>query len=114
MKAKNNPVPTYEDTCEYEYPDGTKCGRPYAHLHEIFFGNGQRQKSIQWGLQKRLCYEHHNDPSSKTNPHYNSDIDMKYKQEYQRKFEMDLINFKAFSPEEAHKVWMREFGRNYL
>jgi len=27
---------------------------------------------------------------------------------------MDLINFKAFSPEEAHKVWMREFGRNYL
>jgi hypothetical protein len=114
MKAKNNPRPTADDICQYKLPDGSICGRPYAHLHEVFFGTGQRQKSIQWRMQIRLCHEHHEDPSSKENPHYNAEIDMKYKQEFQEKFERDLINFKAFLPEEAHEMFYREFKKHYI
>ena len=55
-RPQNNAKPTINDICE-------RCGRPYAHLHEVFFGRGKRQLSIKYGLQKRLCYEHHEGPS---------------------------------------------------
>lgn len=109
MKAKNNPLPTYEDTCEYEYPDGTKCGRPYAETHEVFEGPN-RQKSIQHKLQIRLCGEHHRGPLG---PHMNKEYELALKKEFQRKFEMDLINYKAFSPEAARQKFYQEFGRFY-
>ena len=92
-KAKNNPLPTAEDYCEV-------CGKPYAHNHEIFFGKN-RQNSIKYGMQKRLCEEHHEGALS---PHHDKDIDDEYKREGQTKFE------------ETHsrEDFIRIFGKNYL
>jgi hypothetical protein len=44
---KRNPVPTAEDYCMY-------CGTSYAQTHEIF-GGPNRQLSIKYKLQVRLC-----------------------------------------------------------
>ena len=94
-KAKNNPRPTAEDYC-------VVCGKPYAALHEIF-GGKNRQLSIKYGLQIRLCGEHHNRPGG-MNPHHNKAINDRLKREGQRKFE------------ETHsrEDFLRLFGRNYL
>ena len=94
-KAVNNSRPTAADTCEV-------CGKPYAALHEIF-GGKNRQLSIKYGLQVRLCYEHHNRPGG-MNPHHNKAINDRLKREGQMKFE------------ETHsrEDFLRLFGRNYL
>jgi hypothetical protein len=96
-KAKNNPMPTIYDLCEV-------CGKPYAHLHEIFFGRGKRQLSIKYRLQKRLCYDHHEKPNG-DNPHFNKAIDDEYKREGQQEFE------RLYGTRED---FIRLFGRNYL
>ncbi len=95
-RAKRNPLPTAEDYCEV-------CGKPYAANHEIFFGRGKRQLSIKYGLQKRLCYEHHNMDGG-NNPHFNKAIDDEYKREGQRKFE------ETHSREDFRRI----FGKSYL
>ena len=95
-KAKNNPLPTAEDYCEV-------CGKPYAALHEIF-GGKNRQLSIKYGLQVRLCYEHHNKPGG-MNPHHNKAINDRLKREGQRKFE---------SLYGSREDFIRIFGKNYL
>ncbi|MGI6227321.1 MAG: hypothetical protein ACOYJ1_13810 [Peptococcales bacterium] len=89
-----NPKPTDQDTCEV-------CGRGYAHLHEVFFGSGRRQLSIKYGLQKRLCQEHHLGPLG---PHHNREYDLVLKREAQRKFEQEY----------SRAEFLRIFGRNYL
>jgi hypothetical protein len=93
-KAVNNSRPTATDICEV-------CGAGYAANHEIFFGRGKRQLSIKYGLQKRLCHEHHQGPYG---PHFNKAIDDEYKREGQTKFE------------ETHtrEEWMKLIGKNYL
>jgi len=95
-RAVNNPLPTIDDICEV-------CGKPYAANHEIFFGNGKRQLSIKYGMQKRLCYEHHNKPNG-DNPHFNKQIDDAYKKEYQQKFEAEY----------SRELFIMIFGKNYL
>jgi hypothetical protein len=97
-RAKNNPMPTAEDICTYP-----GCRRGYAHLHEDF-GGKNRQLSIDYGLQRRLCYEHHNMPGG-MNPHHNKDIAEQYKKESQAKFE------RLYGTRED---FIRLFGRNYL
>lgn len=94
-RPKNNAKPTINDICEY--PD---CGQPYAHLHEIFFGRGKRQLSIKYGLQKRLCYEHHEGPLG---PHLNRAYDLQLKREAQAEFERVY----------GRAEFVRLFGRNY-
>lgn len=96
-RAKRNPLPTAEDYC-------TVCGKPYAHLHEIFYGTGERQLSIKYGLQIRLCEEHHNSPGG-MNPHHNKAINDKLKREGQMKFE---------SLYGSREDFRRIFGKNYL
>ena len=93
---KNTPKPPIDDICEYP-----GCSRGYGHLHEVFFGSGKRQLSIKYGLQIRLCYEHHQGPSG---PHHNREYDLELKQEAQAKFEK----------EHGRAEFMRLFGRNYL
>lgn len=95
-RAVNNSRPTATDICEV-------CGKPYAANHEIFFGRGKRQLSIRYGLQKRLCYEHHNMPGG-NNPHFNKAIDDMYKREAQAKFEQD----------HSRDMFRRLFGKSYL
>jgi len=93
-RARNNPRPTADRICKV-------CGRPYAERHEVFFGTGQRQLSIKYKLQIDLCAEHHRGPNG---PHFNREVDLKYKREFQMKFEQE------YSREE----FIRLFGRNYL
>jgi hypothetical protein len=94
-RPKNNPKPTINDTCQYP-----GCGQPYAQRHEVFFGN-RRQLSIEYGLQKRLCHEHHQGPLG---PHKNREYDLELKREAQTRFEQ----------EHSRDEFMRLFGRNYL
>jgi len=106
-KAKNNPKPTIDDVCEI-------CGAPYAAFHEIFFGTANRQKSIKWGMQKRLCCFHHNDQSNRaSNPHYNKRVDQNLREEYQERFEAQRV-CEGMTASDARKLFMAEFGRNYL
>lgn len=92
-RAVNNSRPTAADICEV-------CGKPYAANHEIFFGRGKRQLSIKYGLQKRLCYEHHQGPDG---PHHNRKRDLELKKEYQQKF-IDQYGYEK---------WMELFQKNY-
>ena len=93
-KAKNNPKPTVYDRC-------IVCGKPYAELHEVFHGPN-RQNSIRYGMQVRLCEEHHR--TGKDAVHNNKAFDRQLKEHYQAIFE------KKYSREE----FVRIFGRNYL
>lgn len=95
-RIESNPKPTIEDICEY--PD---CKQPYAHNHEVFFGNGRRQLSIKYHLQKRLCAEHH---EGQFGPHNNREYDLQLKREAQANFEKD----------HTREEFIRLFGRNYL
>lgn len=93
-KAKNNPVPTDQDLCRI-------CGKPYAELHEVFYGK-DRQKSIEWGMQIRLCDEHHRIGNLAV--HNNHELDLKLKRTYQKQFEEQY----------GHEKFMEVFNRNYL
>jgi hypothetical protein len=97
-RAVNNPLPTADDICTFP-----GCNRNYAHNHEIYFGNGKRQLSIEYGMQKRLCEEHHNRPGG-YNPHHNRGYDLQLKREYQQRFEAEY----------SRELFVKVFGKNYL
>lgn len=61
MKRFRNPPPTQEDYCSI-------CGKPYAELHEVYFGSDSNI-SKYYGMQVRLCIEHHR--LGKYAPHQN-------------------------------------------
>jgi hypothetical protein len=93
-RAVNNPAPTADNYC-------TVCGKPYAHNHEVYFGKN-RQLSIKYGLQVRLCQEHH---QGNQGVHFNKEFDTRLKQEAQRKFEAEIGSREEF---------MSIFSENYL
>jgi hypothetical protein len=93
-RAKNNPVPTIYDRCYF-------TGKPYAELHEVFFGP-DRQNSIKWGMQIRLSPELHRVGPGAV--HNNKEFDLMLKRMFQKKFEK----------EHGHEKFMEVFGRNYL
>ena len=105
---KRNPIPTGQDFCEYE-EHGIKCDMPYASTNEVFDGTANRRKSIQYGMQIKLCEQrgHHQ--------HFHRDIEFQkmLKQRYQKKFE-NMMMEQGLNQSEARGVFMREFGRNYL
>ena len=51
-KILRNPVPTADDCC-------VLGNTAYAITHEVFYGTKQRQLSIKYGLQERLCEKCH-------------------------------------------------------
>lgn len=77
MKKKPNPIPTADDLC-------IVCGKPYAHTHEIFFGNPNAALSQKYKMTARLCQYHHQD--HKAGVHHNREFDLQLKKEYQLKF----------------------------
>lgn len=93
-RAKNNPKPTICDRC-------IVCGRPYAELHEVFHGPN-RQNSIRYGMQIRLCEKHHR--TGKDAVHNNREFELQLKRKYQAIFE------ETHSREE----FVRIFGKSYL
>ena len=95
MKKKPNPLPTINDICVI-------CGEPYAELHEVFYGNPNSALSQKWGMQVRLCGEHHR--GHKEGVHHNIEFDLALKVRYQKRFETEY----------GHDKFMKVFGRNYL
>lgn len=72
------------------------------HIHEVFYGTANRQKSIRYGCCVSLCAIHHN--LSNMSVHFNKDMDLNLKKTMQRKFievypELDFLKI---------------FGKNYL
>jgi len=76
-KLLHNPKPTEDDTC-------IVCGKPYAHSHEVYYGN-TRYDSILMEMQIRLCQEHH--LHSKTGIHFDREFDLRIKRQYQAQYE---------------------------
>ncbi len=72
------------------------------HRHEIYFGNPNREKSLEWGCWVYLRGDCHN--QSNYGVHFNHELDDRLKQETQRRF-MELYGFEKF---------MEVFGKNYL
>jgi hypothetical protein len=91
-KAKNNPVTTINDICRYSL-------QPFASTHEVFFGRGQRQLSIKYGLQVKVCDRIHKQIHA--NPL--TGLDLELKKEFQQKF-IDTYGY---------NFWMKTFMRDY-
>lgn len=72
------------------------------HTHEVFYGTANRKKSIDYGLQVKLCGKHHN--LSTEGVHFNKALDKELKTYAQKKFE-ELY---------GHDKFMEIFKRNYL
>lgn len=69
--------------------------------HHIFYGTGKRKKSEHYGLKVKLCFNcHHND----VHAHPNEGNDLRLKRIAQQVFEENY----------SHKLFMDEFGKNYL
>ena len=94
-KAVNNKMPTADDICTFP-----GCSRGYAHNHEVFFGKN-RQNSIKYKMQKRLCSIHHQGSSG---PHKNIEYDLELKRVYQKQFEEEY----------SRDLFVEVFGKSYL
>lgn len=88
-----------------------ETGAPYAERHEIF-GGANRQKSIKYGLQIDLSPAIH---ERVTNPKTDEDLALiqQYKEQGQMKFEA-LMRGEGMTAVQARKMFMFEFGKNYL
>ena len=81
------------------------CNKPKQELHEVYFGNPNRQISIKYGVVIPLCYEHHRGNYG-VHGTYGSELDKKLKAEYQIKTM-------------KHYGWtvndfIKKFGKSYL
>lgn len=95
-KNRRNPKPTESDVCAV-------CGRPYAALHEVFYGTANRRISQQYGFQERLCPIHHNEPGF-PNPHHDREVDLALKRKHQARFEQT----------HTREEFVKLIGRSYL
>lgn len=97
MKKKPNPKPTIDDLCFI-------CNAPYAHTHEVFFGNPDARLSQDYGMTVRLCQYHHQD--QRQGVHHNRGFDLNLKWKYYEKFKKMYPN-KVF--EDIFKTgWMKD------
>ena len=94
---RNGYAPSVVPACEGCYICG--CGGDLAR-HEIFGGNGRREKSKQLGLWVRLC------PDCHTLVH----TEKVYSLALKRRGETAALAAYGWSTED----FIREFGRNYL
>lgn len=82
-----------------------KTERRYGlHRHEVFFGTGNRKKSIEYGLVVFLTPEMHN--MSDFGVHFNRSFDLQLK-EIGQKAAMEHYGWTV-------QDFIREFGANYL
>lgn len=78
--------------------------REGLHRHEVFFGTGNRKKSIEYGLVVFLKPEMHN--MSDFGVHFNRDFDLQLKKIGQ-KTAMEYYGLTVAD-------FIREFGANYI
>lgn len=74
------------------------CGRPREHLHEVFFGTANRQKSKDYGMVIPLCARCHD------RVHRDAELRRKTQQKAQQKFESIY----------SHQKFMETFRKDYL
>lgn len=79
------------------------CGKFPVNKHEIFFGNGKRQLSIEYGLVIPLCTETHHNQAEQKGIHFDSKLREEWHIRGQNKFE-------EVYPE---LDFLEIFGRNY-
>lgn len=72
------------------------------HIHEVFYGTANRQKSIRYGCCVSLCATHHN--LSNISVHFNKDMDLNLKRSMQKRFIEVYPNID----------FLKTFGKNYL
>jgi len=72
------------------------------HRHEVYFGNPNREKSLEWGCWVYLRGDWHN--QTNYGVHFNKELDDRLKRETQRRF-MELYGLEKFK---------EVFGKNYL
>ena len=72
------------------------------HVHHIFAGSANRAKSEKCHAVIRLCGKHHN--LSKYGIHFNKELNLKIKQEAQKKLEEEY----------GHEWFMETFEKDYL
>lgn len=78
------------------------CGtNQNLHIHEVFFGTGNRKISIKYGCCVSLCAKHHN--GSNEGVHYNKELNLHLKQTMQKKFEETY----------PHLDFIKVFGKSY-
>lgn len=82
-----------------------------AERHEVFFGTGQRDISIEYGFQVDLCPELHWEIHQETE--WGRKEDLLWKQTYQTVY-MDCLEADGLTRDEALATWMHLIGRNYL
>lgn len=87
-------MPKYDDICSI-------CGNIGAELHEVYYGKN-RQLSIQYKMQIRLCANHHR--IGKSAIHNDKDFSDRIKREYQEKF---IVMYPDLD-------FVKIFGKNYL
>lgn len=79
------------------------CGsRKNLHIHEVYFGTANRQKSIRYGCCVSLCNIHHN--LSNMSVHFNRDMDLNLKRTMQKRF------IEVYPDLDFLKI----FGKNYI
>jgi len=94
-KKIRNLKPTANDHC-------TQCGRPYAHLHEVFFGKDKYMSQV-YGMQERLCQECHQGTNG-VHGKNGEELDSMLKKKHQRLFEEKY----------SYRKFMEVFIKNYL
>ena len=96
MKVRKSLLTSDMKTC---YITGRKDN---IHIHEVFYGNANRKKSIEYDCCVPLTAEYHN--ISNKGVHFNKALDLKLKKEMQV----------AFEKLHGHDKFMKVFNRNYL
>lgn len=81
------------------YVCGTNQG---LHIHEIYYGTSNRNKSIRYGCYVSLCGYHHN--LSKNGVHFDKALDRNLKEECQKQFEKEY----------SHERFIQIFKKSYL
>lgn len=79
------------------------CGKFPVNKHEIFFGNGKRQLSIEYGLVIPLCTEEHHNQIKQKGIHFDS----KLRKDWQIKGQ------EAFEETYPDLDFLEIFGKNY-
>ena len=80
------------------------CGSTIVHIHEVFYGARNRQKSIEDGCCVYLCPRHHN--MSNNGIHFNKELDLGVKQSMERKW-LETYN-------KTIDDFIKRYGRNYI
>ena len=86
------------------------CNKEYGssnpndiHTHHVFYGNGYRDLSDEYGMMFELCGPHHN-TDYKKGVHFDRRLDFELKQVAQRKFEKEYLRHD----------FIKIFGMSYL